>query len=88
MCYNIGPENLKCEEGEPVYNSDLPGPEGVPNQSCLAWCVEMQDQQHLYFLNPKCLSEVNSCEVIEEYRKKDPSTCKGRPLPEKEPRVE
>jgi hypothetical protein len=61
---------LGCEEGHPVYNSDLPGPYGVPNQSCAEWCTEIQDRGT--FLNPKCVKKVQSCVQIEEWRKK---TC-------------
>lgn len=73
MCEHL--KGLGCEEGEGVYNNDKPGPVDVPNQTCQEWCEEMQDPNHLYFINPKCLSEVPSCEEIEDYRKKDPETC-------------
>ena len=42
MCLHIGPSGLKCPEGEPLYNSDLPGPKDVPNQSCEDWCKDQQ----------------------------------------------
>jgi hypothetical protein len=73
MCEHL--KGLGCEEGSPVYNNDLPGPLDVPNQTCEDWCMEMQDPEHLYFINPKCLSEVPSCDKIETYRQKDPQTC-------------
>lgn len=73
MCAHL--KSLGCEEGEAVYNNDLPGPPDVPNQSCEDWCTEMQDPEHLYFINPRCVATVPSCDVIEEYRKKDPETC-------------
>jgi len=82
MCYWIGPDHLNCEEGQKVYNSDLPGPDGVPNQECVDWCHELQDPEHLYFVNPKCVSEVTSCSQIEEARKRDYTTCAGKPMPE------
>jgi hypothetical protein len=66
-------EELGCEEGEPVYNSDLPGPAGEPNQSCEEWCVEMQERGSA--LNPACTRLVSSCDQIEEYRLRDPAEC-------------
>jgi nitrous oxide reductase accessory protein NosL len=72
MCEHLGPKGLNCEEGQPVYNSDLPGPTGVPNQSCESFCRETQING--LFLNPKCLKSVPSCDLIEDWRKK---TCTG-----------
>ena len=67
---------LGCEEGEDLYNSDLEGEPGVPNQSCTEWCQEMQDRQSA--LNPKCTRLVDSCDQIEDYRLKDPEKdCEG-----------
>lgn len=71
MCEHLA--GLGCEEGKPVYNSDLPGPEGQPNQSCEDNCEELQDRG--YFFNPKCVGEVTQCSQIEDYRDRDPSTC-------------
>jgi hypothetical protein len=73
MCDHLGPDNLDCEEGTDVYNSDKPGPKDVPNQTCEDWCVEMQDKG--LFLNPRCVSTVPSCREIEEYRQKEPKSC-------------
>jgi len=73
MCAHL--QGLGCEEGEAVYNNDLPGPPDVPNQSCEDWCQELQDPDHLYFINPRCVSLVPTCEDIEPYRKKDPAVC-------------
>lgn len=73
MCDHIGPEGLGCEEGEPVYNVDKPGPVDVPNQSCDEWCTEMQDKG--FFVNPKCVSDVQRCDQIEEFRQREPDTC-------------
>lgn len=79
MCDHIGPKTaenpnaLACEEGEPVYNSDLPGPKDVPNQSCLQWCEEMQNMG--VFINPRCISTVPTCDDIEGYRQRDSKTC-------------
>lgn len=72
MCQHL--ETLGCEEGEPVYNSDLPGPQDVPNQSCPAFCEELQGKG--FFVNPRCVSTVPSCDQIEAYRKLDPQSCK------------
>lgn len=73
MCARIGPQGLGCEEGGPVYNNDLPGPSGVPNQSCVANCEELQTKG--FFVNPKCVATVPSCGKIEEYRLKSPDEC-------------
>lgn len=68
MCDHL--KELGCEEGQPLYNSDLPGPAGVPNQSCTDWCGEIQAKGT--FLNPRCVKKAPFCEMIEEWRKK---TC-------------
>lgn len=75
MCDVIGPQGLKCEEGEDVYNNDLPGPEGEPNQSCTEWCEEQQARG--FYVNPKCVRLVTVCEDIESARQKDESECEG-----------
>lgn len=69
MCAHLS--TLKCEEGEDLYNSDLPGPKGVPNQSCQSWCEELQGKGT--FLNPRCVQTITSCDQVEAARKK---TCK------------
>lgn len=68
MCDHLKAKN--CEEGQDVYNSDLPGPKNVPNQTCADWCEEMQNRG--LYLNPRCVKTVPSCDLIEDYRKK---TC-------------
>jgi hypothetical protein len=68
MCQRIGPENLNCEEGEAVYDSDLPGPPGVPNQSCTDFC-ERQQKNGLN-LYPQCVAQVQSCGEIEPARQR------------------
>ena len=73
MCDHIGPSGLDCEEGKPLYNSDLLGDPGVPNQSCADACHEWQDKG--VFVNPRCVSTVPSCDLIEDYRQKDPAQC-------------
>lgn len=77
MCAHL--QQLGCEEGNDVYNNDLPGPPDVPNQTCEDWCVELQDPEHLYFINPRCVALVESCDedVIESARQKDPETCQA-----------
>lgn len=70
MCDHIGPKGLNCPEGKPVYDSDLPGPPGVPNESCTDFCSKQQ--QNGVYLNAKCVSQVASCAEIEAARKK---TC-------------
>ena len=73
MCDHIGPTGLKCEEGTPVYNNDLPGPANVPNQSCADNCKELQTKG--VFVNPRCVSTVPSCDKIEDYRQKAVDAC-------------
>jgi len=73
MCQKIGPNGLKCEEGESVYDSDKPGPVDVPNVTCEDFCRTTQDRGA--FLNPKCVALVKSCDEIESARKKKPETC-------------
>jgi len=66
MCDHIGPTEeggLGCPEGEPVYDSDLPGPVGEPNQSCEDFCV--QQEANGVSLNPECVAKVESCGQIE-----------------------
>lgn len=76
MCEHIGPAKLNCEEGEMVYNNDIAGPADVPNQTCADNCKELQDKG--FFVNPRCVSIVPSCDQIESYRQKEPDAC---PLP-------
>jgi hypothetical protein len=74
MCLHIGPKaqgGLGCEEGDPVYDSDLPGPKGVPNKSCTAFCTGQQANG--VFVNPRCIIQVKSCGEIESARQR---TCK------------
>ena len=75
MCEHLGPNGLGCEEGKPVYNNDLPGPAGVPNQSCADNCRELQDKG--FFVNPRCVILAPACQDIEPFRQKEPSTCKN-----------
>lgn len=72
MCQHL--ESLGCEEGKPVYNNDLPGPEGVPNQSCADNCEELQNKG--FFVNPRCVATVQTCDQIEDSRQKEPNVCK------------
>jgi len=68
MCDHIGPQNLNCAEGQPVYDSALPGPTGVPNESCTDFCTKQQANG--VFINPKCVAKVAACSDIEAARKK------------------
>lgn len=71
MCKHLGPKaegGLGCEEGMPVYNSDIPGPPGVPNQSCVDFYTELQAKG--YFVNPRCVMHVTACDQIEAARQK------------------
>jgi len=75
MCGHL--KGLGCEEGEPLYNNDIAGPVDVPNQSCEENCVELQDKG--FFVNPRCVAQVASCEDIEPYRQKESTTCGVEP---------
>jgi hypothetical protein len=68
MCAHL--KVLGCEEGQDVYDSDNPGPAGVPNTTCEAEYIKIQSNGT--YLNPKCLLKVTSCGEIEEARKR---TC-------------
>ena len=72
-CQHIGPVDaggIGCEEGEPLYDSNKPGPEGVPNETCTEFCEHQQGQG--VFVNPRCLMQITSCDQIESARAK---TC-------------
>lgn len=71
MCNQL--KKLGCEEGNPVYNDDLPGPKDVPNQSCGDFCRTLQKQN--ISVNPKCVRDITVCSQVEDYRAKDPATC-------------
>lgn len=74
MCQHIGPKaqgGLGCPEGDPVYDSDLPGPRGVPNKSCELFCKDQQTNG--VFINPRCVMQVTACDQIETARQR---TCK------------
>ena len=70
MCDHIGPKGLNCPEGQSVYDSDLPGPAGTPNESCADFCTKQE--QNGVFINPKCVAQAATCADIEPSRKK---TC-------------
>lgn len=71
MCEHL--HQLGCEEGEPVYNSDIEGPVDIPNQNCTDFCADLQGSG--YFVNPKCVALVENCEQIEEFRELEPERC-------------
>lgn len=76
MCQHIGPKDkggLGCEEGNPVYDSDKPGPKDVPNESCEEFCKDKE--RNGIDMNPKCLIKVPSCDQIENYRAMNPKDC-------------
>ncbi len=66
MCDHLA--TLKCEEARPTYDSDLPGPRGVPNLPCSLLCAQLQGNG--YFVNPKCVMMVAVCTDIEAARKR------------------
>jgi hypothetical protein len=77
MCDHIGPKDnggLGCEEGNPVYDSDKPGPKDVPNETCEEFCKITQNNG--ISMNPRCVALVDSCDQIESARAKNPNTCK------------
>lgn len=74
MCEHIGAKGLNCEEGQAVYDSDLPGEKDVPNLSCNEFCKTSQDRGS--FINPRCVLLVKTCDEIESARKKTPDSCK------------
>jgi hypothetical protein len=57
---------LGCEEGKPVYDSDRPGPKGVPNMTCTEFCLDQQSKGT--FINPRCVIRVHKCSEIESAR--------------------
>lgn len=66
MCEHIGPQGLNCEEGLPLYDFDLPGTVGIPNQTCVGFCEKQQaNGVNLY---PQCVVRATSCEAIEAAR--------------------
>ena len=66
MCAHIGPTGLNCPEGQAIYDSSLPGPAGVPNESCTDFCTKQTANG--VFLNPACIAQVTSCAGIEAAR--------------------
>jgi hypothetical protein len=70
MCDHIGPKGLNCPEGQPIYDSALPGPAGVPNEDCTTFC--QNQQKNGVSINPKCVAQVLLCSDIESARAK---TC-------------
>lgn len=71
MCAHL--QKLGCEEGESVYNDDLPGPVDVPNQSCTDFHKDLAKDG--INVNPKCVRRTPSCRDIESYRAMDPKDC-------------
>ncbi len=71
MCIHL--QELGCEEGDAVYNNDIPGPDGLPNQSCESHCEELQTKG--FFVNPRCVMVAPKCADIEAWRKKDAALC-------------
>lgn len=71
MCRRLS--DLGCEEGKPVFDSDQPGPEGVPNTSCEEFCQTSEKRGAM--INPRCVKLTEACEQIEMLRTRDPKTC-------------
>lgn len=67
MCVHL--REIHCEEGQPFYDSDKPGPLDVPNTSCEEFCTSQQMAG--VYVNPKCVAKVPACPDIEAWRKKD-----------------
>ena len=72
MCTHL--QQLGCEEGEDVYNDDLPGEVDVPNQSCADYYTELQEED-FYPVNPKCVLTVKTCDDIEDARARNSEDC-------------
>jgi hypothetical protein len=73
MCKHLAPVQeggLGCEEGQAVYDSDLPGTPGVPNESCADFCHKQETNG--LSINTACVAQVQSCADIEAARQK---TC-------------
>jgi hypothetical protein len=68
MCEHF--RELKCEEGDPYYDNDKPGPADAPNSTCEDFCKEQQAKG--VNINPSCAMQAPSCDLIEVYRQK---TC-------------
>jgi len=66
MCDHLSA--LGCEEGQPLYDSDRPGKQGVPNMTCKEFCEEQQVRGT--FINPRCVLKVQHCSEIEPSRQK------------------
>lgn len=64
MCRHF--RELKCDEGNPIYDSDAPGPVGVPNTTCEMFCTSQMDLG--VNLNTECAIKAPTCEEIEAYR--------------------
>lgn len=71
MCLHL--QRLGCEEGDPVYNDSLPGPEDVPNQDCSDFYRGLQGDG--FPVNPRCVIAITRCSQIEDFRQKDPDQC-------------
>lgn len=71
MCARL--RDLRCEEGNDVYNDNMPGPVDEANQSCESFYEETEDLG--IKVNPKCVRLVSECSQIEAAREKDPETC-------------
>jgi len=67
MCTHL--QVLGCAEGKDLYDSDLPGPHGIPNETCAQFYEKQQDNG--IFINPRCVMKVSSCADIESARQKD-----------------
>lgn len=59
---------LGCDEGKPLYDSDLPGQRGITNQTCEGFCVKQQANG--IFVNPRCVMKAPSCTALEDWRVK------------------
>jgi len=73
MCGHL--RELGCEEGQDYYDNDKPGPKGKPNAKCEEFCTRQQNNG--LYVNPRCLSTVPTCALIEEWRKRDCNTDGG-----------
>lgn len=59
--------SLGCVEGKDVYDSDVAGDAGVPNETCTQDCQKQQGNGVFY--NPICVKHITACLQIETVRK-------------------
>lgn len=65
-CQHIGPEGLRCEEGEPIAMTQAGCDSGVDEVNCVSCAKFCEDtQSNGVWLAPRCVMNVRSCEEID-----------------------